>query len=105
MESANSPPSLISGHSDWPGLRQGWCALPQTAPDESSKPVRDAISMPRTSIAKRFLPLEELRNGHGPIAVLHDAVGLADVAQMGPILPMLSNTAPNLRDFHLHGGP
>ncbi len=45
-----------------------------------------------------FLPLEDLRNRYGPIAVLHDAVGLAGVAQMGPILPMLSNTAPDLRD-------
>ena len=45
-----------------------------------------------------FLPLEDLRNRYGPIAVLHDAVGLADVAQMGPILPMLSNTGPELRD-------
>ena len=47
---------------------------------------------------EHFLPLEDLRNSHGPIAVLHDAVGLADVAQMGPILPMLSNTGPDLRD-------
>ena len=47
---------------------------------------------------EHFLPLEELRNSHGPITVLHDAVGLAGVAQMGPILPMLSNTGPDLRD-------
>ena len=47
---------------------------------------------------ERFLSLEELRNSHGPIAVLHDAVSLAGVAQMGPILPMLSNTTPDLRD-------
>ena len=47
---------------------------------------------------ERFQSLEDLRNGHGPISVLHDAVGLAGIAQMGPILPMLSNTTPDLRD-------
>lgn len=38
-----------------------------------------------------FLPLEDLRDAHGPIPVLHDAVSLAGIAEMGPILPLLSN--------------
>ncbi len=47
---------------------------------------------------EHFRPLETLRNSHGPITVLHDAVGLAGVARMGPILPMLSNTTPELTE-------
>ena len=39
----------------------------------------------------RFLPLENLRDAHSPIRVLHEAVTLAGIADMGPMLPMLSN--------------
>jgi len=38
-----------------------------------------------------FLPLENLRDAHSPIRVLHEAVTLAEIADMGPMLPMLSN--------------
>ncbi len=38
----------------------------------------------------RFMPFEQLRDGINPIRVLHDAVTLAGIAQMGPMLPMLS---------------
>lgn len=38
-----------------------------------------------------FLPLENLRDAFSPIRVLHDAVTLAGIADMGPMLPMLSN--------------
>jgi len=40
-----------------------------------------------------FLPLENLRDAHSPIRVLHEAVTLAGIADMGPMLPMLSNLA------------
>ncbi|MEZ2352405.1 dihydrodipicolinate synthase family protein [Caballeronia sp. RCC_10] len=40
----------------------------------------------------RFLPLETLRDGISLIRVLHDAVTLSGIADMGPILPLLSNT-------------
>jgi dihydrodipicolinate synthase/N-acetylneuraminate lyase len=39
----------------------------------------------------QFLPLENLRDAHSPIRVLHEAVTLAGIADMGPMLPMLSN--------------
>ncbi|MEX2631921.1 MAG: dihydrodipicolinate synthase family protein [Tistlia sp.] len=42
-------------------------------------------------IRARFLPLEDLRDAISPLRVLHDAVTLSGVADMGPILPMLSN--------------
>lgn len=43
-----------------------------------------------------FLPLENLRDAINPIRVLHDAVTLAGIADMGPILPLLHN----LEDEH-----
>ena len=39
----------------------------------------------------RFAPLEDLRNAHGPIPVLHHAVALAGIADTGPHLPMMSS--------------
>jgi dihydrodipicolinate synthase/N-acetylneuraminate lyase len=42
-------------------------------------------------IRSAYLPLEDLRDAHSPIRVLHEAVTLAGVADMGPILPHLSN--------------
>jgi len=38
-----------------------------------------------------YLPLEDLRDMLSPIRVLHEAVTLAGIADMGPILPQLSN--------------
>ncbi|MEX2213581.1 MAG: dihydrodipicolinate synthase family protein [Phycisphaeraceae bacterium] len=38
-----------------------------------------------------FTPLEDLRNAHSPIRVLHEAVRLAGISDTGPILPLLSN--------------
>lgn len=42
------------------------------------------------AIRAQFEPLEDLRNGHGPIPVLHHAVQLAGVADTGPFLPLLA---------------
>ena len=43
------------------------------------------------TIRAAYLPLEDLRDEHSPIRVLHEAVSLAGIADMGPILPQLSN--------------
>jgi hypothetical protein len=40
------------------------------------------------------LPLETLRDDISLIRVLHDAVTFAQIADMGPILPLLSSTPP-----------
>ena len=45
-------------------------------------------------IRAAYMPLEDQRDALGPIRVLHDAVTLAGIADMGPILPMVSNLAP-----------
>lgn len=39
----------------------------------------------------RYLALEDLRDEHSPIRVLHEAVALAGIAATGPMLPCLSN--------------
>lgn len=38
-----------------------------------------------------IMPLEDLRQHINPIRVLHDAITLSGIAQMGPIMPMCSN--------------
>jgi dihydrodipicolinate synthase/N-acetylneuraminate lyase len=43
------------------------------------------------TLREHFLPLEDLRDGSSPIRVLHEAVTLSGVADMGPMLPMFSN--------------
>ena len=49
-------------------------------------------------LREQFLPLEGLRQKHGPIPVLHDAVALAGIAATGPLGPFFSNvTDPAIR--------
>jgi len=43
------------------------------------------------SLRAAYLPLEDLRDALSPIRVLHEAVTLAGIADMGPLLPQLSN--------------
>ncbi|MHA1566299.1 MAG: dihydrodipicolinate synthase family protein, partial [Alphaproteobacteria bacterium] len=43
------------------------------------------------SLMAPIMPLEDLRQQINPIRVLHDAITLAGIADMGPILPMCSN--------------
>lgn len=45
-------------------------------------------------IRAAYIPLEDERDARGPIRVLHDAVTLAGIADMGPILPMVSALEP-----------
>ena len=46
---------------------------------------------------RAFLPLEDCRDAFSPIRVLHDAVTFAGIADMGPMLPMLSNLPESQR--------
>ena len=47
-------------------------------------------------IREQFNSLESLRNAHGPIPVLHQAVALAGIADTGPHLPLLARLDGNL---------
>jgi dihydrodipicolinate synthase/N-acetylneuraminate lyase len=42
-------------------------------------------------IREAYIPLEDCRDKLSPIRVLHEAVSLAGIADMGPMLPLLSN--------------
>ena len=48
------------------------------------------------AIREEFVALEDLRNTHSPIMVLHHAVELAEVAKTGPALPLLTELPANL---------
>jgi len=43
------------------------------------------------AIRQKFTKLEDLRNAHGPIPVLHHAVKLAGIAETGPMLPLMGD--------------
>ena len=49
-------------------------------------------------IRAAYIPLEDCRDNINPIRVLHDAVTLAGIADMGPMLPMLSGLESMQRD-------
>jgi len=49
-------------------------------------------------IRSEYMPLEDCRDEISPIRVLHDAVTLAGIADMGPMLPMLSGIDAKSRD-------
>jgi len=42
-----------------------------------------------SALREKFLPLEDLRDGHSPLRVLHAAVGAAGITDTGPLLPFL----------------
>lgn len=48
------------------------------------------------AIREIFLPLEDQRNAHSPILVLHQAVALSGIAQTGPVLPLLTELPTEL---------
>jgi len=50
-------------------------------------------------IQKIFKPLEDLRDNINPVRVLHDAVSLAGIADMGPQLPLLSNLSESEKEI------
>lgn len=45
-----------------------------------------------------FLPLEDCRDAWSPVRVLHEAVSLSGIADMGPVLPLMSNLDPKHRE-------
>ena len=69
------------------------------APAESMRmlaAIQSQDFMQAESIRRIFSGLEDLRNTHGPIPVLHHAVTLADVAQTGPHLPLMDELEGHL---------
>lgn len=105
---AVSPTCIISGIGERPavdhlkifGLAGFTSGLVCIAPRGSMELLRALNSMDyqsATDFQKHYLPMEDLRDEHGPIPVLHDAVTLSGIADMGPMLPMLSGTQRSLQ--------
>ena len=66
------------------------CVAPRLSA-EMLKAIRAGDWEKAERIRRTFKPLEDLRNAHSPIRVLHEAVRLAGIADTGPLLPLLTN--------------
>ncbi len=62
-----------------------------------SQAILDALRRGDVATAERlrsaYMALEDLRDAYNPIRVLHEAITLSGIADMGPMLPLLSNLA------------
>lgn len=81
-----------------PAFTSGSVCLAPRASTRLLHALRDGEIDEAARIRERFLPLEDLRDAINPIRVLHDAVTAADIADMGPILPLTSNLEPHHRE-------
>ncbi|ARP95535.1 dihydrodipicolinate synthase family protein [Bordetella genomosp. 13] len=59
--------------------------------------LRDGHYEEAEQVRQAYLPLEDCRDGISPIRVLHDAVTLSGVADMGPMLPLLTGLSESER--------
>lgn len=95
------PKSVISGIGERPAithLRQfglgGFTSGSVCIAPRGSMAILRAIQRQDWALAERlreaFLPLEDLRDAISPIRTLHDAVTLSGIADMGPMLPLLT---------------
>ena len=50
-------------------------------------------------VRELFMPLEDERDRHSPIRVLHEAVRLADICNTGPMQPYLTGISPSRRSW------
>lgn len=60
--------------------------------------LRDGRYDEAESVRQHYLGLEDCRDGISPIRVLHDAVTLSGVANMGPMLPLLTGISSAERE-------
>ena len=102
LVSLTDPSRIVSGIGERPaivhwtrfGLRAFTSGSVCVGPRLSSA-LLDALRRGALEDAERaraaFLPLEDLRDAHSPICVLHEAVRLAGIADTGPLQPMLEN--------------
>lgn len=64
------------------------CIAPRLS-DLIRRALQDGDVARAAALREHFLPLEDLRDGHSPLRVLHEAVRLAGIAETGPLLPFL----------------
>lgn len=80
-----------------PSFTSGSVCVAPAASTSLLRELADGSPMEAEAIRKLFLPLEDLRDMHGPIQVLHHAVTEAAIADMGPVLPLLSSLDEDVR--------
>lgn len=99
---AVSPSKIISGIGERPAIihlrdlgLQGFTSGSVCVAPRGSMAILKAIQTHDYATAGKlrlaYLPLEDARDAINPIRTLHEAVTLAGIADMGPMLPMLSN--------------
>jgi len=76
---------------DLPGYTTGSGCLAAAATQKMYKNLQGKDAESAEAIRVRFLALEDLRDQWGPLKVLHEAFRLADVADTGPLPPLVSN--------------
>jgi dihydrodipicolinate synthase/N-acetylneuraminate lyase len=76
------------------GFTSGSVCLAPRASQTLLRALRSGDAVQAESVWAAFLPLEDLRDALGAGRVLHDAVTWSGIADMGPILPLLSNLEP-----------
>lgn len=72
------------------------CVTPRKSQDMLEALVAGNVDLAE-QLRPGFLPLEDLRNAHGPIQVLHHAVKLAGIADTGPMVPLLADLSADLQ--------
>jgi dihydrodipicolinate synthase/N-acetylneuraminate lyase len=110
---AVNPNKIISGIGERPAIihlrdlgLQGFTSGSVCVAPRGSMAILRALKAMNYVMAERiraaYLPLEDARDAINPIRALHEAVTLAGIADMGPMLPMLSNIDekhfPRVRD-------
>lgn len=101
------PKRIISGIGEQPaiihlrkfglgGFTSGCVCVAPRKSMEMLRALDDGDYQEAEEIRRRFEALEDLRNSHGPIPVLHEAVRLAGVADTGPMLPLMTNLSETL---------
>jgi dihydrodipicolinate synthase/N-acetylneuraminate lyase len=99
------PRMIVSGMGEQPapvhmesfglaGFTSGLVCVAPAASTTLLKAVQAGDDARARRILSDFHELEELRNEMGPTSVLHDAVSMSGIADMGPVLPNLSNLDP-----------
>lgn len=73
------------------------CIAPRAA-NQLIAALRRGDERTASAVHRRFLPLEDLRDAIGPISVIHDAISLLGIADMGKLMPFLCNISQDSRD-------
>ncbi|MDH3669275.1 MAG: dihydrodipicolinate synthase family protein [Paracoccaceae bacterium] len=76
---------------DLPGFTSGLVCVAPSASTALLHALKSRSWKVAERVVNRFAQMDRLRKEIHPIRVLHDAVTLAGIADMGPILPSLSN--------------